>query len=97
MAKKKSLRAEVDVLRAELEALRAERASPEKTVVPETDDVETTREDSDKGAMFPGSTDIEQAISEFVESTKEELAERPAMAVAVAFLLGILIGRLSKT
>ena len=98
MAKKTSLRMEVDALRAELEALREERASPEKiSVGTATGDDGTASEDSEVSAIFSESAELEQAINEFVQSTKKEFAERPAMVVAMAFLLGIVIGRLSKS
>ena len=97
MAKKTSLRTEVDALRDELAGLREERASPEKiSVGTATSDDGTASEDSDDGTILPGSADIEQAINEFVQSTKKELEERPVMVVALAFMLGLVIGRLSK-
>jgi hypothetical protein len=97
MAKKTSLRAEVDALRAELAESRKGHASPED-ISDETAAVDdnNAREDSDDSATLPGSVEIEQAIDEFIQSTKIELEERPAMVVALAFLLGIVIGRLSK-
>ncbi len=97
MAKKTSLRTEVDALRDELAELREERASPERiSVGTATGDDGTAFEDSDDGTILPGSADIEQAIDEFIQSTTKELEERPAMVVALAFLLGIVIGRLAK-
>lgn len=97
MAKKASLRTEVDALRDDLAELREERTSPEKIPVETaTGGDETASEDSDDGTILPGSADIEQAINEFFQSTKKELEERPAMVVALAFLLGLVIGRLSK-
>ncbi len=97
MAKKTSLRTEVDALRDELAELREERASPERiSVGTATGDDGAASEDSDDGTILPGSADIEQAIDEFIQSTTKELEERPAMVVALAFLLGIVIGRLAK-
>ncbi|MDH3581720.1 MAG: hypothetical protein OEM91_13980 [Hyphomicrobiales bacterium] len=97
MAKKTNLRTEVDTLRGELAELREGRASPEEISV-ETAAVDDSnaREDLDDSATLPGPAEIEQAISEFVQSTKKELEERPAMVVALAFLLGIVIGRFSR-
>jgi len=97
MAKKTSLRAEVDALRAELAESREGRASPED-ISDETAAVDDSnaREDSEDSATLPGSAEIEQAISEFAQSTKKELEERPAMVVALAFLLGIVMGRFSR-
>ena len=97
MAKKTSLRADVDALRAELAESRKGRASPED-ISDETAAVDDSnaRVDSDDSATLPGSAEIEQAISEFAQSTKKELEERPAMVVALAFLLGIVVGRFSR-
>ena len=98
MAKKTSLRTEVDALRDELAALREERASAES----DTDRIEVADEEADYdqsvgGAMSPDLAEFEHAINEFIRSTKIELSERPAIAVALALLLGIVIGRLSRS
>jgi ElaB/YqjD/DUF883 family membrane-anchored ribosome-binding protein len=97
MVKRKTLRHEIDQLRSEIAALQAERASqkasatstePEPSPGPET----VSAESADK--VEAG--DLEQAIAEFAETAEKEIAGHPAMAVGAAFVLGLLIGRLTK-
>jgi len=97
MAKRKTLRLEVDQLRAEIAALQAERASQQASA---SATEAGPSSGSDAAAAETGGNgeagDLERAIAEFTETAEKEIAEHPAIAVGMAFLLGLLVGRLTK-
>ena len=101
MARKPTLRAEVEALRAELNALREEKPSSaksaEETVQADEETADAPRQEELFEDEQPTQADIEKAINEFLSSFKDEVNERPVVSVALAFVLGIVIGRLSKS
>ena len=102
MAKKATLQAEVEALRTELNALRDEKPSSAKSAEetkPRSDEetADAPRPEELLDDEQPTAADIEKAIDDFVHSVKDEVNERPMVAVGLAFALGILIGRLSRS
>ena len=102
MARKPTLRAEVEALRAELNALRDEKPSSAKsaeetTIQADEETADAPRQEELFEDEQPTQADIEKAINEFLNSFKDEVNERPVVSVALAFVLGIVIGRLSKS
>ncbi len=102
MAKKPNLRDEVEALRAELNALRDEKPSSEKSAKETTIQADEETGDAPRQEELfedeqPTQADIEKAVNEFLHSFKDEVNERPVVSVALAFVLGIVIGRLSKS
>jgi hypothetical protein len=97
MATKKTLRFEVDELRAELADLRKERAEP---VTPSS----TGKTVNQSEAAKPSGPDeqdgeagnLEQMLKDMAEVGEKEIAEHPTIAVGLAFILGVLVGRVSK-
>ena len=97
MAKKRTLRAEVDELRAELIRLRkqaADRAMPSSADKP-ANKSETARPDEPE--ELDGETgNLEQMLKDMAEVGEKEIAEHPTLAVGLAFILGVLVGRVTK-
>lgn len=97
MATKKTLRSEVDELRAELAGLRKERADP---VTPSS----TGKPVNQSKAAKPSEPDeqdeetgnLEQMLKDMAEVGEKEIAEHPTIAVGLAFILGVLVGRVTK-
>ena len=97
MATKKTLQAEADELRAELAGLRKERADP---VTPSSADKPANQSKAAKPSE-PDEQDgetgnLEQMLKDMAEIGEKEIAEHPALAVGLAFILGLLVGRLTK-
>jgi ElaB/YqjD/DUF883 family membrane-anchored ribosome-binding protein len=96
MAQRKTLRQEIDELRGEIAALQAERqqASARKA---KPSPFPAPKAESSGETGVGQHDDLERAIIEFAEAAENEIAEHPAIVVGVAFLLGLMIGRLSRT
>jgi len=93
MAARKTTRQEIDELRREIEELRRTRSGPRKAAAgkgrgkqAEAGMVERAR------AEF---SDLEKAIEDLVKAAEDEITDRPVISLAVAFFLGLLIGRLT--
>ncbi len=98
MAARKTLRHEIEELRAELAELRVGRDEDPRNALPQDSNPPEPGEASRAEVNGPfGTGDIEQAIRELAEATESEIAEHPLMVVALAFLLGFVLGRLSRT
>ena len=97
MAQGKNILKEVDELRSELAALRAERAAQKRKSKKKRSKVPKDGGTSKPEAQ-PGEDDggLEQAIKELAEVSEKEIAEHPAIAVGIAFLLGFLAGRITR-
>lgn len=97
MVANKKLRAEVDELRAELSNLRKERAdsvAPSSTEKPVSKPKATKPDAPDEQDGETGN--IEQMLKDMAEIGEKEIAEHPTIAVGLAFILGVLVGRVSK-
>lgn len=97
MTNKRSLRAEVDELRAELANLRREGADPAARSSPDkpVNDAKTAKpNESDEQDGEAGN--LEQMLKDMAEVGEKEIAEHPTLAVGLAFILGLLVGRLTK-
>lgn len=97
MVADKKLRAEVDELRAELNNLRKERAdsaAPSSTEIPVSKSKTTKPDAPDEQDGETGN--IEQMLKDMAEIGEKEIAEHPTIAVGLAFVLGVLVGRVSK-
>jgi len=53
--------------------------------------------DAEQSGEFELPGEFEQIVKDLVESSEKEIAEHPAIAVGLAFLLGVLAGRASKS
>ncbi len=99
MAGDKKLAKELSALRAEIEALKATRGTGDEGV--STGSTKTAAAGPiDLTALFGGQVpeqlqDFERAIQELAETVENDIAEHPVASVGAAFLLGVLIGRLS--
>lgn len=97
MAKNRTLRAEVDELRAELTRLRkeaADRVTPSSAAKPVNKSKATKPSEPDE---LDGETgNLEQMLKDMAEVGEKEIAEHPTLAVGLAFILGALVGRLTK-
>lgn len=97
MVANKKLRAEVDELRAELNSLRKERADSAAPSSTETSASESKTTKPDAPDEQDGETgNIEQMLKDMAEIGEKEIAEHPTIAVGLAFVLGVLVGRVSK-
>jgi hypothetical protein len=98
MAQRKTLRQEVEELRGEIAALQAERASElasRKSAKP-SPSPEPEPEAAEESGVDRGG-ELERVVAELTEAAESEIAEHPAIVVGLAFLLGLVIGRLSKS
>lgn len=107
MPGKKSLQKEIDDLRTQVEALRNEQQSAEVSDSKNLDDSVqeqplTADQLKNLQAMAMTETDpaklseqVEEAIKNLTKTAENEIGERPIAAVASAFLLGLLLGRIS--
>lgn len=97
MVANKKLQAEVDELRAELSNLRKERADSVAPSSKETPVSKPKAAKPDAPDEQDGETgNIEQMLKDMAEIGEKEIAEHPTIAVGLAFILGVLIGRVSK-
>ena len=97
MATRKTMRQEIEELRKEIEALRRARGEPKKPAgraakgkQAEAAMGEPTVIDKARSEL----SDLETAIEDLVKAAEDEITERPVVSLAVAFLAGLLIGRL---
>ena len=99
MANNSKLADEIAALRADIEALRAERVKDSAKVSDDRPEVTGATENHSSAPFalpLPEQIqDFQAAIQELSEAVESEIAERPVVAVGAAFLLGIMIGRLS--
>jgi len=97
MVANKKLRAEVDELRAELVRLRKETAD---RVTPSSADKPVNKSETAKPSEpeeLDGETgNLEQMLKDMAEVGEKDIAEHPTLAVGLAFILGVLVGRLTK-
>lgn len=108
MPGKKSLQKEIDDLRAQVKAIQNELQSEvpsdlQNQEVRETDMLseENNLDELQTAAMMhmdPAKIpmQVEEAIKNLTETAEKEIGERPIAAVASAFLLGLLLGRISS-
>lgn len=108
MPRKKSLKKEIDDLRTQVEALRMERQSeipsdfqnPDTSVQNQLFTADELKDLNDATAMETDpsnlSRQVEEAIKNLTKSAENEIGERPIAAVASAFLLGLLLGRIGR-
>ena len=93
------MKAEIAALRADIERLRADRLTDAGTVPPE--EGAATHQSGDASAAEASSPapaklqEIQKAVQELADAVESDIAKRPVASVVAAFLLGILIGRLS--
>ena len=97
MATRKTMRQELEELRQEFEALRRSRSGPKKPASgrsrgkkAEASMVEETVIDKARSEL----SDLEKAIEDLVKAAEDEITERPVVSLGIAFLAGLLVGRL---
>ncbi len=98
MAVDKKIAAELAALRAEIEALKVQQASNTEAVSKGNGEPgpQSAGGFMDTAAHIPEQfREFEIAIRDLAEAVETDIAEHPVAAVGAAFLLGILIGRLS--
>ena len=99
MTDEATTKAEIAALRADIEQLRADHLMHAETVPPEQ--AAATHQPGDTSAAETSSPapakfeEIQKAVQELADTVESDIAEQPVASVAAAFLLGILIGRLS--
>ena len=97
MATRKTMRQEIEELRQEVEALRRSPKGPAKPAA-------GTARGKHADASMVGATmvdkarselsDLEKAIEDLATAAEDEIAERPVVSLAIAFLMGLAVGRL---
>jgi len=97
MAKQKSMRLELEELRRELEEMRNQResdppASQETASRSSIRDLAEELEASASGAFG----NVESSLHQLAELSEKEIEKNPRLAVGLAFLVGLMIGRASK-
>ncbi len=97
MAKEKSMRAELDALRREVEEMREQRKAepplqPESDVGSSVNDVAEELESVAAGAFG----NVESSLHQLAELSEKEIEKNPRLAVGLAFLVGLMVGRASK-
>ncbi len=98
MAARKTMRQEIEQLQAEQAELRADRDQDRRRAPqPLAEAAELSERAPAKDDSAFGTSDLEQAIRELAEATESEISERPFTVVGLAFLLGFILGRLSRT
>lgn len=97
MATRKTMRQEIEELRQEIEGLRRSRSGPKKPASgrgrgkqAEASMIEATVIDKARSEL----SDLEKAIEDLATAAEEEIAERPVVSLALAFLMGLAVGRL---
>ncbi len=99
MATDKKIAAELAALRAEFEALKAQQVrGVDLSPGADSEPAKPVGGDfMDTAAHIPEQfREFETAIRDLAEAVETDIAEHPVAAVGAAFLLGILIGRLSS-
>lgn len=99
MPRQKPLRTELDELRKELAELRDERAAAlaqedasEKSQNPE----EPEQDKSIESLISDAKSDAKLVLKDLTELGEKEIEKNPLIAIGLAFLVGLLIGRGSK-
>ena len=99
MVSETDMRAEITALRAEVDALKAAGSKSEESSArkptDEHGDVEPSPVASLSLPIPEDLRDLEQAVRELAETVESDIAEHPVVSVGAAFLLGVLIGRMS--
>lgn len=99
MPRQKTLRTELDELRKELAELRDERtaalAQQKKTAKSENPDV-SNKENSFESLIGNAKSDAKLVLKDLTELGEKEIEKNPLIAIGLAFLVGLLIGRSSK-
>lgn len=98
MATRKTMRQEIEELRQEVEALRrGPTKGPAKPAAgkargkqAEASMVEATMVEKARSEL----SDLEKAIEDLATAAEDEIAERPVISLAIAFLIGLAVGRL---
>lgn len=93
MARNDSLRAELDTLQAELTRPAVE--PPGKVGTKHRNDRGSDRADTPALDIERVLHELESTLSAAAEDAEETVASHPLAAVGIAFLLGILVGRMS--
>lgn len=98
MNRQKSLRAELEKLRAELEEVRDKQQvfASSNTQRKTTKAAAKKQVGSDPEGRNHSLSDIESALKEIAELSESEIEKNPMLAIGVAFIAGLLIGRMSK-
>jgi len=98
MAEDKKIAAELAALRADIEALKALQSSAAEEVAKGESEPAPRAVGGfvDAASQLPEQfREFETAIRDLAEAVEADIAEHPVAAVGAAFLLGVLIGRLS--
>jgi ElaB/YqjD/DUF883 family membrane-anchored ribosome-binding protein len=99
MTDEATMKAEIAALRADNERLRADRLMDAGTVPPQQ--AAATHQPGDASETEAASPapaklqEIQKTVQELADTVESDISERPVASVAAAFVLGILIGRLS--
>ena len=97
MAKQKTMRAELDALRREVEDMRQERESDppprqEEDTGPSIKDMAEELEAVAAGTF----ENVESSLHQLAALSEKEIEKNPTLAVGLAFLVGLMIGRASR-
>jgi ElaB/YqjD/DUF883 family membrane-anchored ribosome-binding protein len=94
MASRNTMRQEIEELRQEVEALRRARSAPPKRAAKARTSATKRPAKSNKPLPKPSDiSDIDKAIEDLVKNAEKELGDNPLVGLALAFMLGMLAGR----
>jgi len=94
MASRKTMRQEIEELRQEVEALRRARRTPPKRTTKVRATATKRPAKSKKPLPKPSEiSDIDKVIEDLVKNAERELGDNPLVGLALAFMLGMLAGR----
>jgi ElaB/YqjD/DUF883 family membrane-anchored ribosome-binding protein len=99
MARLDTVRSEIEALLKELKELESERSS-KSSVAPESDETGKTMPEPTEGGRLKEAIEALQGLhDQLIEAARETgdaVTEHPFAATASAFMLGLIVGRLSR-
>ncbi len=98
MAGRDRLRKQLEELRAEMRSLKEAQEKAGRQNPPESADAKQQAQDTSGPELQAADEtfDLEQSLKDLADIGEKEIAANPIPAVAVAFFLGLVVGRLSR-
>jgi|GEM_PF-5692726 len=94
MARDSGIDSELGALRAEVRAARESRQQEERAEPPKAEPAAPSPEPEPQADVAAATEEFQQALQELADNAGGDIREHPFLSVAVAFGLGLLVGRL---